>query len=84
LSRGLARKPDLGYINTDEQIEKSRLAQAPEKGEKTQGKEKVTVEDCEIERSIPSVRYAPVSYNTCAVNLLLAGNAYEASLPAHR
>jgi hypothetical protein len=35
---GLAGKPDLGYIITDEQIEEKRLAQAPQGGEKSQRK----------------------------------------------
>jgi hypothetical protein len=39
VGRGLAGKADLSYIINDEQIEKKRLAQAPESRQKGQGKE---------------------------------------------
>ncbi len=44
----MARKADLGYIITDEQIKKSRLAQTSEDDEKGEGKKKSTAKDCEI------------------------------------
>jgi hypothetical protein len=41
----VAGNADLSYSITDEQNEECFLAQAPESGKKTRGKEKSTVED---------------------------------------
>ena len=44
----VVKKTDLGYITSDEQIKKSCLAQAPEKREEAERKDKGTVKDGEI------------------------------------
>jgi hypothetical protein len=44
----VVKKPDLGYITSDEQSKKSCLAQTPEDGEKGQGKKKGKAKGCEI------------------------------------
>jgi len=44
----VASKAILSYIITDEQIEESRLAQTPEKGEEAEGEKESTAEGCEI------------------------------------
>jgi hypothetical protein len=55
--QGVAGKANLGYIITDEQIKKCRLAQTPAKGEKAEGKKKAPAKGCEIARSVSSSGY---------------------------